>query len=382
MRNVRRGLTEGRVPAVQVVMIGLAESSDIDRDQAVEHGCRELLRLAREHGFVTQGHPEVVVARQPGELPPFEDEDPVAGNRERQELVELLSDGRLEVVFVTQKIERATTPGLIGESLVAQTRERLAIARVLDHPGESGRAREEAIRQHLQAFLPSGLGLETGFVIDGLGGRSRQIDLILYFSDYHPIFRVGGLPLVPVEAVIAVFEVKAEVGSTAVLADCYEVLASVKELDRSNLNKNYLLNDREPIKPDRTWWEHFQLQVLGVVVAERSITPETWLDATQQWCSDHSRRSWPNFFVSAASFVGAYRGTPYGASSPGMTADTTIAEELAVLPSVEPHSPLAWLTEETLNFVRVARRVDYSPRDYLGAADAGDLLQTRVLNVS
>ena len=261
------------------------------------------------------------------------------------------------------------TTGLINSSLVALTNERLSVARLLDHPGESGRAREEAIRQHIQEFLPGGLGLEAGFVVDASGGQSRQIDLILYHKTYYPIFRVNGIAIVPIEAVVAVFEIKADVGSRAVLTDCYQVLASVKRLDRSNDGRNpVLLGGGQVIDVSSEDYQKFQMQVLGAVVAEKSITTKTWSETTQEWCRNNPRHLWPNFFVSAKQFVGAYQVTSPDDNT-GITTDTVAAEErLVTLAGPAAQDPLSFLTHEVLNFSRVAVQVDYFPESYFGGA--------------
>ena len=302
------------------------------------------------------------------------------------DLTQLLSDSKHEILsafdplsdalaqgaavaFATQAITgpKPQTTGLIGSSLVSQTRERLRLARVLDHPGESGRAREEAIRQHIEEFMPSGLKLETGFVVDALDNQSRQIDLILYHLDYYPVFRVNGLPIVPIEAVVAVFEVKANVGSRAVLRDCYDVLASVKRLDRSNRETNRVLAGGSSIEVASQDYERFQLQVLGAVVAESSIGIPHWFDATQEWCASHPRRLWPNFFVSSSTFVGTYQSESEDGQT-AITADTTVANCLAALSGSNSEDPLGFLSHEVLNFARVAVKVDYSPMSYLGGS--------------
>lgn len=134
------------------------------------------------------------------------------------------------------------------ESFVKQTTERLAVAALLEHPGEVGRAREEALRDHLRSFLPHAIGVSTGFVIDAHHNRSRQIDVILHFADYHAVFNVNGIPLVPVEAAIAVIEVKSAVRDHKTLHSCYDNLASAKALDRSNHGRNRYLVDRQPLR--------------------------------------------------------------------------------------------------------------------------------------
>ena len=163
------------------------------------------------------------------------------------------------------------------------------------------------------------------------------------------------------------FEVKANVGSRAVLADCYEVLASVKRLDRSNRGTNKVLTGGSAIDIPPEDYEIFQVQVLGAVVAESSVGVSVWFEATQAWCAEHPRTLWPNFFVSASSFVGAYQKDDRGGGT-AISTDTTSAARLAILRGAQSENPLAFLTHEVLNFARVAVRVDYSPMDYLGGA--------------
>ncbi len=255
---------------------------------------------------------------------------------------------------------------LLLESFVRQTLERLEVAALLRHPGEVGRAREEALTDHLRSFLPPSIGLSTGFVIDAHGGRSRQIDLIIHFADYHAVFMVNGIPLVPVEAVIAVLEIKSSVRDQQVLSDCYDVLKSVKELDRSNRGRNYGLIGTQPVSVLPHEWQHFQYQVFGAVLSVESGTDDLWLKATHAWCSTNDRSLWPNFYCGVKDYIGTYLALREG-SLHTIPDPSELAVQLAVFPSTE-QSPLAWATQEVLNFLRVAKRIDYRPTSYLGEA--------------
>lgn len=263
------------------------------------------------------------------------------------------------------------------ESFVTQTTERLRVAMLLGHSGEIGRAREQALRDLLRSFLPPSLGVTTGFVIDAHGGRSRQVDIIIHFADYHAVFTVGGIPLVPVEAVIAVIEVKSNAASTGVLRDCYDNLATVKALDRSNGGRNSYLMDREPHSLPPEMWQHFQFQVFACVLAMQSLSRESWLDTTTSWCEEHDRSVWPNFYCGIDDYIGTYQiavdGDLVGCPDP-----TEAVQYAAWKPSGE--TPLAWAVQEVLNFVRVARRIDYLPTAYLleAATPADDILTRRV----
>ena len=50
-------------------------------------------------------------------------------------------------------------------------------------------------------MLPAELGIDTGFVIDAAGGVSKQIDIVIYRTSYHPVFEIGGVKYFLVESV-------------------------------------------------------------------------------------------------------------------------------------------------------------------------------------
>lgn len=254
------------------------------------------------------------------------------------------------------------------ESFVEQTEARLKAAVLLGHGGEIGRAREQALRDLLGSFLPPSLGVTTGFVIDAHGGKSLQQDIIVHFADYHARFELAGIPLVPIEAVIAVIEVKSDASSKTVLRDCYANLASVKRLDRSNSGSNRYLIDRHPVDLQEDDWNHFQFQVFVGVLALRSPSRKLWLDTTLEWCEKNDRNIWPSFFCGIDDYIGSYDVQYSGVSGTVLCPDPTHAVSLAAwCPTGE--SPLAWAVQEILNFVRVAKRIDYLPTSYLASGE-------------
>ena len=91
----------------------------------------------------------------------------------------------------------------------------LDLARAISHPGESGRAREQIIAAFLDRLLPHSFSISTGFVIDATGAISRQIDIIIYRNDYHPVFEIGGIKHFLVESVAVVIENKASIAATS-----------------------------------------------------------------------------------------------------------------------------------------------------------------------
>jgi hypothetical protein len=105
----------------------------------------------------------------------------------------------------------------IAQSLDRQVKEQLQLTRSIRHPGESGRARENIVREFIASTLPDLFKVDTGFVIDAIGNISRQVDIVVYRSDYHPSLTIGGIKHFPVEAVIAAIENKSRIESTALL---------------------------------------------------------------------------------------------------------------------------------------------------------------------
>lgn len=78
---------------------------------------------------------------------------------------------------------------------------------LLGHKTLIGDAREFLVKEVLGRFLPPAVSVGRGVVIDSVGGRSRQCDIVITDGRL-PCFRhVGGSALFPVESVIATIEV-------------------------------------------------------------------------------------------------------------------------------------------------------------------------------
>ena len=104
---------------------------------------------------------------------------------------------------------------------------------VLDHAGEKGASIESVVRSGLRDILPEKIGVAHGFVIDSLGGRSKQMDIILYDRLNSPrFFPLPGVQVLPVETTYACGEVKAQLDGTA-LRDCLDKCTSYKALKRA-----------------------------------------------------------------------------------------------------------------------------------------------------
>jgi hypothetical protein len=129
-------------------------------------------------------------------------------------------------------------PGVVN-TVFAEANKRMLdrfalIRKIIDHPGEKGDAVEETARGFWREFLPRNVGITSGFVMDAAGGLSKQMDIIFYDALRTPIFFAGGnFDFVPVECTLACCEVKSDLNSKALFADCFEKAASYKKLKRT-----------------------------------------------------------------------------------------------------------------------------------------------------
>jgi hypothetical protein len=248
--------------------------------------------------------------------------------------------------------------------MARQAIESFDLATELDHPGESGRAREEAVRRFLAGIVPPDFGVDTGFVIDATGGVSRQVDIIVSRKERAPVLEIGGVKHFMVESVAAVIETKAAIESRARLTEALSNIESVKELDRSNEGKNSIVPTGVPIDP-----AIFQNQVWGGIVAGRSMQFEATLDAMADWIEHRPRTLWPNAYVDIHEFLLAYNTGFSGDAAPTRrTTDPMSAEGLGgVQPWTHPwgaEPTLAVFAVDLLNFLRVTPLIQFVAYGY------------------
>lgn len=240
----------------------------------------------------------------------------------------------------------------------------LELAKAVTHPGESGRAREQIVADYLRRIIPEDFRIDTGFVIDGQGGVSRQIDLVVYRRNYHPVFQIGGIKYFMIESVAAVIENKASIASRDVFKAALENIRSVKVLDRSNGGHNYVLaggRQAGPVDPGK-----FEHQVFGAVVTEQSLTRDALKDEWIAFLKAYpSRTDWPNFYADVRHFAGLYMSS---LDPPAMTVIPSKAICLALTDEDDlARPPLLELTFELVNLLRISELIDFSPRGYLWA---------------
>ena len=207
----------------------------------------------------------------------------------------------------------------IVQNLAEDVARQLDLSRRIDHHGESGRAREQILTAFIRRLVPSSFGVSTGFVLDAVGGLSRQVDIVIYRTDYAPIFDIGNVKHFFVESVVAVMEVKAAITSTARLDQALQNIRSVKQLDRSNQGRNYTLLDRHG--GPRVNLESFDHQVFGAIITERSLSRDILRERLLDFLRSNPRRVWPNTYVDVHGPAVAYtgQGTPVSSDPTGCT---------------------------------------------------------------
>jgi hypothetical protein len=101
------------------------------------------------------------------------------------------------------------------------------------HRGETGRRREDDVREFLRAFLPERLGVGSGEIAASDGSVSPQMDLIVYDRLETPLLdRSESSIVVPVEGVCGVIEVSSRLDVTKLRQDV-EKIRDVKALRKN-----------------------------------------------------------------------------------------------------------------------------------------------------
>lgn len=78
----------------------------------------------------------------------------------------------------------------------------------IQHNLEDGKYREYIVKRILSKIVPSKYEITNGFVIDSENNKSDEMDIIIYDKSYVPPFFDETYTVVPIEAVIAVIQVK------------------------------------------------------------------------------------------------------------------------------------------------------------------------------
>jgi hypothetical protein len=246
----------------------------------------------------------------------------------------------------------------------------LELARSISHPGESGRAREKIIENFFRRLIPKDFDISTGFVIDAHGGISKQMDIVIYRTNYHPVFEIGGIKHFMVESVAVVIQNKASIQSVKVLQGALDNIRSVKKLDKSNGGKNrasHLIGGEVDVNS-------FFAETFGAIAAQSSMTKEAIREELLGFLRSTDRSLWPNMYVDVNEFMAGYLTTEGQA-----TANPRVADRLGLTDVHFPEfvAPLLELAFEVVNFLRVFPVIDFLPTDYV-LAGSGKTDWTRI----
>ena len=123
----------------------------------------------------------------------------------------------------------------------------------IEHNLEDGKYREYLVTKVLQKIIPSKYSITNGFIIDSDNNISQEMDVIIYDKNYVPPFFDETYTVVPIEAVIAVIQVKTTLKSDT-LNDSIKNLNSIDKLNSKTGGKiisanGTLITEKRYIKP-------------------------------------------------------------------------------------------------------------------------------------
>lgn len=102
-------------------------------------------------------------------------------------------------------------------------------AAMIGHAGELGSARESLVSGVLSRLLPDIYDVGSGEVVDHLGNRSKQIDIVIARRDFPSLHLPSGTRVYLIESVLATIEVKSTLTSET-LRQALDNVASVGRL--------------------------------------------------------------------------------------------------------------------------------------------------------
>lgn len=109
------------------------------------------------------------------------------------------------------------------------------VTRMINHTGERGTARENALKKYLRPHIPEKYQFSEGTVIDSCDHQSRQVDFIIHDRNTTPFLQDCDLAsVIPIESVYAIIEVKSNLTKNE-LIKCIENIWSVRSLKKNTI---------------------------------------------------------------------------------------------------------------------------------------------------
>lgn len=147
---------------------------------------------------------------------------------------------------MTKEFFRLKTEELLNQLLQVKTF-------IKNHNPTIGLLTEEILRQFLSTYLPKGVGVEQGFIIDENSNLSKQIDIIIYDNQlYSPLYRINDIVVVPNKSVLDVIEVKTTVKSQTAFHDIIKYFHSISQiLDYKTKKRLFIYNSTTTYRFDK-----------------------------------------------------------------------------------------------------------------------------------
>jgi len=122
-------------------------------------------------------------------------------------------------------------------------------SRSIAHTGTQGAVNEDHWIETLRSYLPGRYQVATGIVIDSLGARSEQIDVVVFDNHFTPtLLDQQKHRYIPAEAVYAVFESKPHIDKTY-LDYASKKAASVRRMHRTSIAITHAGGRHDPRPP-------------------------------------------------------------------------------------------------------------------------------------
>jgi len=154
---------------------------------------------------------------------------------------------------MTRKTDKAADTAWMREAFVdVQAELELKLRRAsqsISHAGTQGSVNEDHWIDIFRAYLPKRYEVATGFVIDSKGGRSQQVDVVVFDKHFTPtLLDQQNHRYIPAEAVYAVFESKPHIDKSY-LEYAGDKAASVRKLHRTSVAISHAGGTFKPKQP-------------------------------------------------------------------------------------------------------------------------------------
>ncbi len=231
------------------------------------------------------------------------------------------------------------------------------MASLISHRGEAGEGREDVLKKILRKHIPKRYGVDSGFVFDAFGNDSKQMDIIIYEANYTPVFEiVGEKRYFPCETVVAVGQVRTNIGSRKKLADCLDNIKSAKKLDRSNNRTNELITgpgiSLRGMKFDPE--QEFRDQIFGFIFCSSSISSDLIISEMKKFNKTNQRNLWTNLVINYNNFLIEYTVSVEKSPEKFLTQDPNKAELIALIKKSENKNIFALFVSILNNFLNIA----------------------------